>query len=303
MRRILAYTVPPEWEGSTVKDFVRRCLGLSSRVLVKQKHLAGGLLRNGEPCRSVDVLRAGDLLELCLPEETEHYQAVEGPLTVLWESPDYLVVDKPPQMPVHPSPGHGRDSLLNRVAYYYQQGGQSPAFRPLYRLDRDTSGIVVVGKHRVAVSAAQNAKVVYFAVCQGILTGSGTVDAPIGLESGSKIRRCCQEGGVPSVTHWQALATRVDHTLLQLQLETGRTHQIRVHMAYMGHPLAGDDLYGGSQKRISRQALHCGRLTLVCNPLGVDVSLASSFPLDLLEAFPWIAPFSPREERILCPPV
>lgn len=300
MSRVLVYNVPSAWDGSTVKDFVRRFLGLSSRVLVKQKYLEGGLLRNGEPCRSVDVLRGGDLLELRLPEEEESYQAVEGPLKVLWETSDFLVVDKPPQMPVHPSPGHSQDSLLNRVAYYYQLQGHSPAFRPLYRLDRDTSGVVAVGKHRVAASATQTAKV-YFAVCQGVLTGCGTVDAPIALEPGSKIRRRCQEGGLPSVTHWQALAVGKDHTLLRLQLETGRTHQIRVHMASLGHPLAGDDLYGGSREWISRQALHCGQLTLVCKPLGVDVSLASPFPTDLLESFPWIAPFSPREERILCP--
>lgn len=292
MSRALTYTVPPAWDGRTVKDFARQHLGLSSRAFVKQKYLPGGLVKNGQPCRSVDLLRAGDRLCLTLPEEAETYQAVEGPLSILYEDQDYLAVDKPPAMPVHPSPGHDRDSLLNRVAFHYQLTGQAPAFRPLYRLDKDTSGILLVGKHRAAVSSAQVEKT-YYAVCQGELSGDGTVEAPIGLEPGSKIRRCCREDGQPAVTHWQVLASQEGHTLLRLRLETGRTHQIRVHMAHLGHPLAGDDLYGGSRQRLCRQALHCGELSLVCKPLGAGLRLAAPFPEDMAAAFPWILPFSP----------
>ena len=292
MSRTLTYTVPPAWDGRTVKDFARQHLGLSSRAFVKQKYLPGGLVKNGQPCRSVDLLRAGDRLCLTLPQDAETYQAVEGPLSILYEDQDYLAVDKPPAMPVHPSPGHDRDSLLNRVAFHYQLTGQAPAFRPLYRLDKDTSGILLVGKHRAAVSSAQVEKT-YYAVCQGELSGDGTVEAPIGLEPGSKIRRCCREDGQPAVTHWQVLASQEGHTLLRLRLETGRTHQIRVHMAHLGHPLAGDDLYGGSRYRLCRQALHCGELSLVCKPLGAGLRLAAPFPEDMAAAFPWILPFSP----------
>lgn len=292
MSRTLTYTVPPAWDGRTVKDFARQHLGLSSRAFVKQKYLPGGLVKNGQPCRSVDLLRAGDRLCLTLPQEAETYQAVEGPLSILYEDQDYLAVDKPPAMPVHPSPGHDRDSLLNRVAFHYQRTGQAPAFRPLYRLDKDTSGILLVGKHRAAVSSAQVEKT-YYAVCQGELSGDGTVEAPIGLEPGSKIRRCCREDGQPALTHWQVLASQEGHTLLRLRLETGRTHQIRVHMAHLDHPLAGDDLYGGSRQRLCRQALHCGELSLVCKPLGVGLRLAAPFPEDMAAAFPWILPFSP----------
>lgn len=292
MSRTLTYTVPPAWDGRTVKDFARQHLGLSSRAFVKQKYLPGGLVKNGQPCRSVDLLRAGDRLCLTLPQEAETYQAVEGPLSILYEDQDYLAVDKPPAMPVHPSPGHDRDSLLNRVSFHYQRTGQAPAFRPLYRLDKDTSGILLVGKHRAAVSSAQVEKT-YYAVCQGELSGDGTVEAPIGLEPGSKIRRCCREDGQPAITHWQVLASQEGHTLLRLRLETGRTHQIRVHMAHLGHPLAGDDLYGGFRYRLCRQALHCGELSLVCKPLGAGLRLAAPFPEDMAAAFPWILPFSP----------
>ena len=142
MSRVLQFKVPPEWEGRTVKDFARQYLGLSSRSFVKQKHLPNGLLRNGNPCRSIDVLSGGDVLTLNLPEENPVYQPVAGPLDILWEDEDYLVVAKPPGMPVHPSPGHDRDSLLNRVAYYCQEKGQQYAFRPLYRLDRTPAALL-----------------------------------------------------------------------------------------------------------------------------------------------------------------
>ncbi|MGI6255379.1 MAG: RluA family pseudouridine synthase [Acutalibacter sp.] len=289
-----SHVVPPEWDRRTVKEFARRYLGLSARVLTRLKQ-GGGLLRNHIPCRTVDVLFAGDVLELCFPEESQEYQPVEGPLSILWEDENYLVLDKPPAMPVHPSPGHDRDSLLNRVAFYYQQTGQTPAFRPLYRLDRDTSGIVVVGKHRAAVSSAQVEKA-YFAVVEGELTGSGKVDVPIGLEPGSKIRRQCRQDGQPAVTHWESLAWKEGHSLLRFRLETGRTHQIRVHMAYINHPLAGDDLYGGSREWISRQALHCRAVSLACVPLHADFTWNSPFPEDLLRAFPWVTTYSPANQ-------
>lgn len=289
MSRTLSYAIPPEWQGRPVKDFLRRQLGLSARALAELKRLEGGLTLNGKPCRSVDPLPAGGVLELRLPAEDVFYEAAAGPLSILYEDEDYLIVDKPPGMPIHPSPGHDRDSLLNRVAYYYGKTGQTPAFRPLYRLDRDTSGLVAVGKHRLAVSSAQQEKR-YLAVCEGFLSGCGTVDVPIGLEVGSKIKRCCgTEGAQPAVTHWRALAQRDGHTLLELRLETGRTHQIRVHMVFLGHPLAGDDLYGGSCTRIARQALHCGRLLLSSRALQVSRLFSAPFPGDLLQSFPWLS--------------
>ena len=150
----------------------------------------------------------------------------------------------------------------------------------------------MVGKHRAAVSSAQVEKA-YYAVVEGNLSGSGTVDSPIGLEPGSKIRRHCCPDGQPAVTHWESLLQQEDHSLLKFHLETGRTHQIRVHMASLGYPLAGDDLYGGSLERIPRQALHCGAVSLTCVPLRTDLKLTCPFPEDFLRAFPWVAVVSP----------
>ncbi len=295
--RLLRYTVPPGWEGASVKDFAQKRLGFSSRVLAQQKRIPGGVTQNGMPVFTTARLHAGDELAFALPEEAAGYPAAPLPLAVLWESGDYLIVDKPAWMPMHPSPGHDRDSLLHAVAYYYGQTGQSHRVCPLYRLDKDTSGLAALGKHRLAACAVAVEKR-YFAVCQGGLSGSGTVDVPIGLEPGSKIKRACG-AGQRAVTHWQAVCAANGHTLCAIRLETGRTHQIRAHFAYMGHPLAGDDLYGGSLALIGRQALHCGWLALSSPALAVPGPLTCPFPAGLRAAFPWLPPV---EQTLSCLP-
>ena len=300
--RVLKYVVPLSCQGMTVKDFARRELGLSARMLTKQKLQENGILKNGVPCRTVDILAEGDVLTFSLPEEEMHYPAEPVPLHILWETEDYLAVEKPWGMPIHPSPGHGRDSLLNAAAYYYETTGQRLLFRPLYRLDRDTSGIVLLGKHRAAVSSAVVEKR-YYAVCEGVLSGSGTIDVPIGLAPGSKILRACGSGE-RAVTHWEAVTAFENHTLLSLKLDTGRTHQIRAHMAYSGYPLAGDDLYGGSREHISRQALHCGWINLKNPALSLSITLFSEFPSDIRDAFPWLLKIRDiKREETVCPPV
>lgn len=301
MTRLLEYQVPGEWDGAAVKEYLRRGLGFSARVLTQQKFLEGGLLRNGAPCRAVDRLAAGDRLALAFRDEPVDYPPAAGELAVVYEDGDYLIVNKPPAMPVHPSPGHDTDSLLNRVAYYYEKTGQAHRVRPLYRLDKDTTGLVVLAKHRAAASCSRAEKR-YYAVCQGELAGSGTIDAPIGLGEGSKIVR--EYGrGQPAVTHWRALARGGGHTLLSLGLETGRTHQIRCHLAGVGHPLAGDDLYGGSLALLPRQALHCGRVLLCCPALAMEREFQADLPQDLRRAFPWLPDWEDiTKEEKLCPP-
>lgn len=280
MRR-LAYPVPPECDGMRVQTFARNILGLSARVFIKQKYTRDGMQINGRQCRSIDLLRAGDVFTLLLPEEQVEYTPAALPLDICYESADYLVVNKPAGMPVHPSPGHDRDSLLNAAAHHCRSQGF--LFRPLYRLDKDTSGLVVIAKSRLAASGAGLEKV-YYAVCQGVLKGRGLFDAPIGRKPGSKIQREAGHGD-RALTHWQAVAGDEAHTLLRIRLETGRTHQIRVHLAAAGHPLAGDDLYGGGLERIKRQALHCKEAKLCCGPLHTAESFSVPFPADMRQAF------------------
>lgn len=299
--RVLAYTVPAECDGMLLRAFARHRLGFSAAVLTQLKTQPGAIAVNGESCFVTRSLRAGDRVRFSLPEERPFYEAVPLPLSVLWESEDYLAVDKPPAMPIHPSPGHDRDSLLNAAAWFFEQKGAPCRFRPLYRLDRDTSGIVMLAKHRVAALA--HVEKIYFAVCEGTLSGAGTIDLPIGLEPGSKIKRCCG-AGERAVTHWQALRSQKGRTLLACRLETGRTHQIRVHLSTLGHPLCGDELYGGSRESISRQALHCWALRLQSQALGEDRSLLSPFPNDWTAAFPWLPTIEIcKKETTLCLPV
>lgn len=281
----LCFSVPPEWDSKPVKSFVRLYLGFSARALSELKRTPGGMERNGRPVRAVDLLCAGDELILTPPEEEAAYPPVEAALSILYESGDFLALNKPAHMPVHPSPGHDLDSLCNAVAYYYAKTGQRRLVRPLYRLDRDTSGILVLAKHRPAAGAQVSKK--YYAVCEGALSGLGTIDLPIGLGPQSKIRRVCGVGE-RAVTHWRALCSAQGHTLLELTLETGRTHQIRAHFSQIGHPLAGDDLYGGSRALIGRQALHCGMVRLSCPALRTDETLTLDLPDDVQTAFPWV---------------
>ncbi len=284
--RSLSYPVPEEWGGAAASAFARRFLELSASAWKDFKY-EGGILVNGRPCLANAVLRAGDVLTLILREEEAEYPPSPLPLNIQYEDEDFLLLDKPAGVPVHPSPGHDRDSLLNGLAHYYRQTGQRCRVRPLYRLDRDTSGLLLFGKNRIAAGARLEKS--YLAVCQGVLTGSGAVDLPIGLEPGSKIKRTCRAGlseSRPALTRWQALASEEGHTLLRLWLETGRTHQIRVHMAALGHPLAGDDLYGGGRERIPRQALHCRTLKVRCKALGWDRDFRADPPEDMRTAFP-----------------
>lgn len=206
--------------------------------------------------------------------------------SLCYEDAHFLIVEKGPHMPVHPSPGHDEDSLLHGVTYHWQQTGESHCFRPLYRLDKDTSGLVVLAKHLLSTSVTLLDKT-YYAVCQGILSGEGILDAPIGLKPGSIIQREAGAGS-PAVTKYRALACHENHTLLELQLETGRTHQIRVHLSSIGHPLAGDDLYGGERVKIQRQALHCAGITLQGVLPKVNRHFTSEPQDDIKTAFPWI---------------
>ncbi len=286
MMRVLEYLVAEEHSGLSVKEYVRHVLMLSAHFLTKQKQTENGIVKNGVPCRSTEILQTGDTLSFSLPAEEADYPAVPGDLTILSEDEDFLIVNKPANMPVHPSPGHDCDSLLNAAAWHYQKTEERCLFRPLYRLDKDTSGVLAIAKNLAASSAKIEKR--YYAVCEGVLSGSGRIDIPIGLKPGSKIVRECGRGE-RAVTNWKALAFSSTHTLLELNLETGRTHQIRAHFSHLGHPLAGDDLYGGSRDLIQRQALHCGSLSLSCIALYKGFSMTAELPEDIEKAFPWTA--------------
>ncbi len=258
----LRFVVPPQWEGALLKQFLRREAEVTARLLARLKRTEDGIRLNGKPVYVIETIHTGDVVELFPPPGETQAPPENLPFPVVYENERLLAVNKPAGMPVHPSPGHDRDSLLNAFSsWLLRENRPAFAFRPLYRLDKDTTGVLLLAKDGYAAAVfPQNIQKEYWAICEGILKGEGTINLPIGLEPGSRIRRSTGPDAVNpvcAVTHWKALADDGQHTLVSFRLETGRTHQIRVHMASVGHPLAGDDLYGGSRERISSQALCC----------------------------------------------
>lgn len=238
-------------------EYLRRRIGVSARLLARLKRTPAGILCNGVPVRAVDPVRAGDVVVLTMPEQEglEPNPALYVPSVL--ETAHYIVYDKPTGMPVHPSARHRRDTLGN----YFAASMPGHTFRAVNRLDRDTSGLCMIAKDAYTASALQGKlEKRYYAVLCGHLTGDGTISAPIARTEASIITRCVRQDGKPAVTHYRVLGHSADYTAVEIRLETGRTHQIRVHFAHLGYPLAGDDLYGGSCRHIGQQALHCGRL-------------------------------------------
>lgn len=282
--REIAIKVPPAWDGAMAKRFLRGYCELSHHLLVSLKAYPNGITMDGALLRAIDPVQAGKTVVLRLPEDQHLPAPVPLPLYVVYEDADLLVVDKPPFMPVHPVHGHLEDTLANAAAFYLEEKGEVCAFRPVYRLDRDTTGLVVAAKHSYAASRlAGKIEKVYYAVVQGWLEGSGRIDAPIRRREGFGIQREVGDGGEPAVTCWEALGYGKGHTLLRIKLETGRTHQIRVHFSHLQMPLAGDDMYGGSRQWINRQALHCGSARLTHPLTGKALRWESPFPKDYLQ--------------------
>ncbi len=258
------FIVEHENDGQNVKTFLRRNCGLTARSMTVLKKSGMGITRGGDLLKAHDILYAGDRIEIRLPEEQSEIEPVDGMPPILFEDDRLLAVDKPASMPVHPVKDHQLDTLANRVSAYQQSRGESYIFRALNRLDKDTSGIVLIAKDRISYSLIKpTVEKVYFAVCEGIIEEAGTINEPIALAHDSKIKRCVSADGDSAVTHYTPIKHGKTHTLCRVVIETGRTHQIRCHMSHIGHPLAGDDLYGGSLELINRQALHCKDVSFI----------------------------------------
>ncbi len=281
--RQLTFIVPPECDGSTVGRFLRGRCAVSARMVTKLKQVSDGIQLNGEHIRTIDNVSVGDTITLNIPNDVRPAQPVALSISVVYEDDDVIILDKPANMPVHPTHGHNDDTLANAYAHHLGQKGEAAAFRPLNRLDKDTTGLVVVCKHaHSAAVLTGHVEKIYYAICEGILTGSGVIDAPIRRREGAGIRREIGEGGQRAVTHWQAVCSVNGMTLLSIRLETGRTHQIRTHFAdYMHMPLVGDDMYGGSRERMGRQALHCGEAAFEHPITGERMRFSSELPEDM----------------------
>lgn len=334
MQRILKYIISENTTPVTILDFLKK-EGFSRHILSSMKNTPNTIILNGERGFGRSVLKPQDHLIITVPETEsgENIIRTKMDLNIIYEDEDILVINKPADMPVHPSAGNYENTLANGIAWYFAEKGEDFVYRCINRLDRDTSGLTIVAKHAVSAAilgqmvrakAEQGLKApgihrTYLALVEGkVVPVSGVIDAPIARQEDRCLRRVVDfKRGDRAVTHyrvltgWQTENAQKFRSLVKLQLETGRTHQIRVHMAYLGHPLVGDFLYnpaygenqidrrddensgerqifqgktfscGKEQYDIGRQALHAWKLSFPHPMTGQPMNFTAPLPEDM----------------------
>ncbi len=261
--------------GERLDTFLARAAGDLSRSAVQKLIEAGQVLRNGKPGKKNDKLSPGDVIDYQIPEAAPvEIPPREMPLDIVYEDEDVVVINKPKDLVVHPAAGHTDDTLVNGLLYALgdRLSGINGALRPgiVHRIDKDTSGLLAVAKndyaHTMLASQLKDhtmARTYDAVVCGTLREDQGTIDAPIGRHPSDRKRMCVtQRGGKDAVTHWEVVTRYRGYTHIRCRLETGRTHQIRVHMAYIGHPILGDTVYGRKKPELgqSSQCLHASCL-------------------------------------------
>ena len=287
--RWLTLPIGADQAGKPVSTLLRRELGLSAAGVRRAKALLGGILLDGAPVFTNAMARQGQVLAVDVGDAagSEQIAPVPGPLTIVYEDQDLVILDKAGGVPVHPSQGHHGDTLANFLLAHYRDQGLTAAFHPVNRLDRGTSGLMAVAKHAHAHEGLQHQlqegtlRRAYLAVCEGVpVPRRGCVEAPIARAPGSVLKREVNPQGAPARTHYEVLATGRGRSLVALRLDTGRTHQIRVHMAHIGHPLLGDMVYGAGkpEKGLEGQCLHARTLKFIHPRTGEHMELTSPLP-------------------------
>lgn len=296
VNRTFLYSISEADHGLRIEQFLRR-RGYSRQNLTELKKMPDSIQVNGLNCILKKTLSPGDELAVRIQEtdSSEKIPAVNIPLRIIYEDEDILVVDKPAGLPMHPSMKNYHYSLANGLVWYYQQQKESFVFRCANRLDRDTSGLTVVAKHMLSANILSGMgyrheiEREYLAIVRGnVLPPSGTIDAPLSRMEGSIIERKVDfEHGERALTHYRVVEEKNGHSLVSLRLETGRTHQIRIHLKYLGFPLVGDYLYNPDMEYISRQALHSCRLRFVHPITKERMTFRAPLPEDMQIPFQW----------------
>lgn len=282
------YQVQAAEAGFTLERILRQSLGFS-RGMVRKLKRTGGVLVNGQAVYLNRPVQEGDILSIDLnSDKVTDVQPQPIPIDIVYEDEHLLVVNKPHHMLVHPLKREPGNTLANAVLYHYLENHVELVFRPVTRLDRDTSGLVVVAKHahaghRLTGQLAEGKlRREYLAVVHGLLTPTeGVIDLPLARCPDSIVKQTVQPEGKRAVTHYQVGKYLMNSTLVKLRLKTGRTHQIRAHMSHTGHPLVGDTLYGGRKEGIDRQALHCWKISLAHPISGAMLALEAPLPEDM----------------------
>ena len=292
MNRNIDYIIDEDSAGLRVEQFLRR-KRYSGQNLSEIKRMPKSILVNGVHYYMRQELSKGDHLQvrICETKNSEKIPPTNLPLNIIYEDEDLLVLNKPAGMPIHPSLNNYTNSMANALAYYFQSQGKPFIFRCCNRLDRDTSGLTIVSKHLVSGSILSDMTKYrevhreYLAIARGSVTPSeGTIQAPLGRKEGTIIERTVDwEHGEDAVTHYKVVKEANGHSLVSLRLETGRTHQIRIHMKYLGYPLIGDYLYNPDMEYMTRQALHSHHMEFTHPITGEHMSFTAPLPEDMAQ--------------------
>lgn len=290
-KKIITYLITEAEADLTVEQFLKS-RGYSHHLVVHLRNTPMGLVTDGEPVYTIHRLKPGQTLTVTLIEEetSRNILPVKLPLDIVYEDQDIMVINKEAGIPVHPSQGHYDNTLANAVAWYFKEQGQAFTYRAVNRLDRDTTGLIILAKHMLSAcllsSQMLNRRIhrEYLALAQGKLPEAGTITAPIRRKEGSVIQRQVDfEEGEAACTHYRRISYNQENdlSLASLWLETGRTHQIRVHLQWAGHPLPGDFLYNPDYRYISRQPLHSYKLTFTHPLTGRFMEFKAELPKDM----------------------
>lgn len=284
------YEVEKRDENLIIREILKRRKGFSTRLLRRLK-VEGGVFVNGAPKWLNERVREGDLIEVRFPKEESHFEPQDIPIEILYEDEDLLLINKQPGVVVHPTKGHPDGTIANGLAKLMETRGESYKIRFVNRLDMDTSGVLVIAKNAFSQESLvrqmkeNKTEKGYIAIVDGIMKErEGIIDLPIGMKDENSVGRAVTENGYPSVTHFKVEGfPEGKRTLVRLRLETGRTHQIRVHMSHMGHPVTGDALYGTPRPDlIERQALHAEVFSFFHPRTGEPVRVTAPVPDDMM---------------------
>ncbi len=303
--RILEYKVDNSYDGKKIHDILKEELNLSAREIARCKKFDDGVLlsryiENTDSyesfsfARVIEKVHERDLLKIKIYEDNDNSSEIvpaEGEIDIVYEDEDLILINKPGDMVVHPSYAHFTDSLSNLLAGYYVRSGQQHVIRTIGRLDRETSGLIIFAKnrHSAALLSDQTKNMSrrkeYLAICSGVFEDKeGTINAPIGQLPGVRMIRQVMEEGKEAITHYKVEKQFEDYAIVRLKLDTGRTHQIRVHMQHIGHPLLGDGLYGTEIKDnhgMKRTALHAAHLEFLQPIKGTQLCFEAKLPEDM----------------------
>jgi len=292
MNELLKIIIPSHYDGLMIKEILYDQYEFSRKSLAKIKNNEGVYL-NGTPVFVTVRVKKDDLLQIFIQEESSADILPQPiPIEIIYEDEDIAVINKPPNIVVHPTRSHYLGTIANGLVYYWNQQGKSYRFRPVNRLDKDTSGLFIVAKnqyshHKLALQIHNKTlKRKYHAIVHGVVENNQSViNVPILKDPDHSVKRLIDFNSLSAkqaITHYQVIQRYQEYTLLELHLETGRTHQIRVHMSYLKHPLVGDDLYGGNNARLlSRQALHAIQLEFLHPITNKELLFYSPYPNDI----------------------